>query len=463
MRFGSIESVRFPKVTVPPTNDGDEMSMTPKAATYALYALAVILLGALAGAFCWVFFFLMDNGIELLWDALPSAIAADAWWWPLPMCLVGGLAVGLFQKRWPGQPREMNEVMTEVKATGRYEYRTVFVGFAGALLPLLFGASIGPEAGLTGVIAGACTWVGDRLKFLGREFRELASVGIAAVAGAMFSAPLYGLAVPVFGDGEARESMADAKVLIPKPAKIAVYIVAIASALAAMMGLGALFGGMGGLPRFTDLNAGTREWLLLAPLALAGAVVGWTSHAAGALARACARAMGERPVAKALVAGAILGTAGCLLPYTMFAGETQAVQLEIAWTEIGAAALIATALVKPFILQFCLNLGWRGGKFFPMVFSGIALGYGLASLTGADPVFCLCVCTAGALGAMMRQPLMAALLLFLCFPAQGVVAMLAAAVVGSLIPVPKAWLPETPHAAAAAAVSETPGKPAPRN
>ena len=63
------------------------------------------------------------------------------------------------------------------------------------------------------------------------------SVGIAAIAGAMFSAPLYGLAVPVFGDGEARESMADAKVLIPKPAKIAVYIVAIASALAAMMGL----------------------------------------------------------------------------------------------------------------------------------------------------------------------------------------------------------------------------------
>ena len=124
------------------------MSMTPKAATYALYALAVIILGALVGAFCWVFFFLMD--------------------------------------------------------------RTVFVGFAGALLPLLFGASIGPEAGLTDVIAGACTWVGDRLKFLGRGFRELASVGIAAVAGAMFSAPLYGLAVPVLGDGEVHESVADA-------------------------------------------------------------------------------------------------------------------------------------------------------------------------------------------------------------------------------------------------------------
>lgn len=409
---------------------------------YGLYGLAIVLVGGVAGAFCWLFFFLMDMGIDLLWNVLPNAIAPDLWWWPLPICLVGGVAVGLFQKTWPGQPREMNEVMAEVKTTGRYEYRHILVGFAGALLPLLFGASIGPEAGLTGVIAGTCTWVGDRLKFLGREFRSLASVGIAAVVGAMFSAPLYGLAVPVFGDGENAESMDEAKVLVAKPYKIAAYVAAVAAALGAMMGLGALFGGMGGLPRFTDLNTGVLEWWLLVPLALAGALVGWLGHGAGSLAAACSRTLGERPVLKALIAGALLGLCGCVLPYTLFAGETQAKQLELVWQHVGAAALIATALVKPFVLQFCLNLGWRGGKFFPMIFSGISLGFGLAALTGADPVFCLCTCTAGAMGAMMRQPLLAALLLFMCFPAHTAVPLLAAAVIGSLVPVPKQWLTE---------------------
>lgn len=410
--------------------------MVTRAATLVVYAFAIVLLGGIAGAFCWLFFFLMTTGINLLWVKLPELVAPGAIWWPLPVCILGGLIVGLFQRRWPGRPAEMNEVMADVKKSGRYEYRGIFVDFVGALIPLLFGGSIGPEAGLTGVIAGACTWVGDRLKFLGREFRDLAEVGIVAVVGAMFDAPLYGLAVPIFGDGEARESMADAKVLAPRPAKIIAYVAAVTAALGAMIGLGALFGGMGGLPRFTDFQIGSFELMLMLPLALAGALVGWLSHVAEALSGAISRAMGDRPVAKALLAGLVLGGLGCVLPYTMFAGETQAEELQATWMGMTAVVLICTAIVKPFVLHLCLGLGWRGGKFFPMIFSGVALGYGLALLSGANPGFCLCACTAATLGAMMRQPVMPVLLLILCFPVKAVVVMLACAAIGSLIPNP---------------------------
>lgn len=330
----------------------------------------------------------------------------------------------------------MNEVMAQVKKSGRYEYNKIFVDFFGALIPLLFGGSIGPEAGLTGVIAGACTWVGDRLKFLGREFRELAEVGIVAVVGAMFDAPLYGLAVPVFGDGEVRESMADAKVLVPKPAKIVAYAVAVAAALCTMLALGVLFGGMGGLPRFTEISVTTIEFIWLLPLALAGASVGWIGHAAGALGSKLSALMGDKPVLKATLAGFILGIVGCFLPFTLFAGETQAEELQLIWISIPPVILIATALIKPFMLHLCLNFGWRGGKFFPMIFCGIAMGYGCAQLTGIDAGFCLCACTAAALGTMMRQPLMTVLLLVLCFPVKAVLVMLICAAIGALIPSP---------------------------
>ena len=40
----------------------------------------------------------------------------------------------------------------------------------------------------------------------------------------------------------------------------------------------------------------------------------------------------------------------------------------------------------------------------------------------------------------MRQPLMVALLLILCFPVKAVVFMLVAACIGSVIPVPKAFI-----------------------
>ena len=77
-----------------------------------------------------------------------------------------------------------------------------------------------------------------------------------------------------------------------------------------------------------------------------------------------------------------------------------------------------------------------------MIFSGVSLGYGFALLTGAAPAFCVAACTPALMGAVMRQPIMAALLLMLCFPLKGIAVMLVAAVVGAAIPLPKVIQPE---------------------
>ena len=136
----------------------------------------------------------------------------------------------------------------------------------------------------------------------------------------------------------------------------------------------------------------------------------------------------------------ILGGIGVLLPFTMFAGEAQTEMLAAQWTGMSALVLLATGFLKVLSTQVCLGLGWRGGHFFPIIFAGISIGYACAGLFGIDPVFALCVCTAGLLGVVMRQPLMVTLLLILCFPVKAVVFMLIAACIGSVIPVPKAFI-----------------------
>lgn len=468
-----------------------------------LFGVLTVALGAFAGAFAWAFFFLMNLGIDLLWVKAPTAL--EAWGlpavaYPLVFCALGGLVIGLFQKRCGPYPQDMNTVMAEVKSTGRYDYRHMGASFGGALLPLLFGGSIGPEAGLTGVIAGLCTWVGDKMRFMGAQIRELSQVGVAAVVSAIFSAPLFGLAAPLVGyadesqgrptaagsygadrpetaagsDGADRsETVAGTTsvgatswsptsatadpatntdshrgasnapattVEIPKPAKLVVYLLAVAGALGAMLLLGNLFGHGGGLPHFSDISLGAAELAWALPCVALGAAAGWLFHAAGRAVRVVAQRIGERPVAKAVIAGALLGAAGIALPFTLFAGEAQTEQLAATWTTLTAGALIATGFLKVVATQACLGLGWRGGHFFPIIFAGIALGYGMAALTGIDPVFALCATTAALLGTVMRQPVMTALLLFLVFPVKAVFVLLTAAALGALVPVPQAWL-----------------------
>ncbi len=212
----------------------------------------------------------------------------------------------------------------------------------------MFGGSIGPEAGLTGVVAGLCSWVGDRLKFVGAEMRELANAGTAAILSTIFSAPLFGLAAPLFGyadDADGRRHRIDSSAAtvvsapqVSKPVKTAVYLLSVAGALGAFMLLNEVAGGGSGLPHFSAMAVGTSELAWALPVVALGACAGWLFHGFGwAVGKLSAR-LGDRVVVKAVVAGAILGVLGIFLPFTLFAGEAQTEMLAQQWTALGAGA-----------------------------------------------------------------------------------------------------------------------------
>lgn len=83
------------------------------------------------------------------------------------------------------------------------------------------------KLGLTGVIAGICTWVGDKFKNLLKnikEFDDLSSIGISATLSIIFSSPLFGFIEPLENE--------DGNTTLPKKAKIVLYFLVILSAFA---------------------------------------------------------------------------------------------------------------------------------------------------------------------------------------------------------------------------------------
>ena len=401
----------------------------------ALFLLSVILTGAIAGSLVWLILFVMNSGLDFIWNQMSSCFGTL---YPVVMCIIGGVVIGLFARRYGQYPEDLRAVMSRVKRDGGYGYDKLGRISVAAVLPLVFGGSVGPEAGLTGVIAGLCSWVSDRMRRFGRDFRELSEAGVAATMSALFTAPLYGFAVGM----SRRPAEDDGGPKLSGWVKAVVYICAIAGALGALMVLNHLIGGGMSLPHYDWEAIGSSEILWMIPLIVVGALAGWLFCIADASLSRLSGRIGDRPVLKPVVAGAILGVCGVVLPLTMFSGEAQVEVLDEQWAAMGAVLLLAIGLIKIVVTAMCVNMGWRGGHFFPVIFAGISIGYGMSQLTGADPVFCLCVVTAALVGGVMRKPLMAVLLLFLCFPVLAAIPMAIAAFVGSRMPLPH-WVSES--------------------
>ena len=84
------------------------------------------------------------------------------------------------------------ELLFTFKKEGKYPCDHLAIRTIAALLPLIFGASLGPEAGLTGIIAGLCFWAGSKFRYAVKHMEELSNIGQGASLDVIFRSPLFG-------------------------------------------------------------------------------------------------------------------------------------------------------------------------------------------------------------------------------------------------------------------------------
>ena len=152
-----------------------------------------LIIGAVVGAIIWTFLKAMALGIGFVWETLPQQIGLPILTYTVVVCTFGGLLIGLFRKKFGDYPENLDVVMGKVKTEKSYSYDNMLVMLLAALFPLLLGASIGPEAGLTGVIVGLCYWAGDNMKFAGVNTKAYSEVGTAVTLSVLFGSPLFGI------------------------------------------------------------------------------------------------------------------------------------------------------------------------------------------------------------------------------------------------------------------------------
>ena len=399
-----------------------------------IFLLYTVILGGIVGAIIWSFLRLMNLGIEFLWDYVPSNLNFP--FYTICVCVGGGFIIGLWKKKFGDYPEELGTVIGKVKKSGRYPYNNIFPTLGSALFPLLIGASVGPEAGLTGVIAGLCTWVGDKLKIYFREIEELTKIGLSATLGTIFRSPMFGFMEPIESDKET---------VLPKSSTIVLYFAAILSSFGVFILLGKLFGGRTGLAGLEAKEIELSQYLYAIPLTVIGIAAGYLYFIFKKLTFSLEQKLKKYTVLRATAGGLLLGVTGTLLPLTMFSGEHQIVEVMSQAETIGAVMLIVIAVAKLLLTNICIDSGLKGGHFFPVIFCGICIGCAMSLLFGIDMVFCASIVTTALVGHTLKKPLATVLLLMIVFPARLIPIMLFAAAVAKFIGTPKALLTKASH------------------
>lgn len=413
--------------------------MSVKIKNRFIFCSICIIVGGTISAIVWSFLKIMSLGIKLLWDVVPANIPVNNILYTFAICVIGAIIIGLLQKKFGEYPEELDVVMTKIKRDGRYPYNNIPIVLVMAILPLLFGASIGPEAGLTGVIVGLCYWAGDKMKFSGQKLKDLTQVGISASLSAIFFAPFFGFIMPIENNNESdnENDDNDNSFVFPKKYKTFSLFLAIGSSVGVFALLNSIFGGGMGLPHFDNFTFVKSDLIYIVPLVIFGSLLGMFYYIFEKLTKNLSKALKGKPIVIALIGGVSLATCGVFLPLTMFSGEEETHTLIENFSSYAPFILIATAFIKVFITNLCIHTGWRGGHFFPAIFAGVSLGYGISLLLPISPVFAVCIVTASTLGIIMKKPLSVSLLLMLCFPFNSIVFLLIASFLASIIPIPK--------------------------
>ena len=381
---------------------------------FGMVALAIAV-GFVIGLVVWAVFWASSALTELLWingrtsleNALSKAGTAS-WWLPVAFCGIGGLVIGLWTRFFGGQPESLENVMASVKTTGGYQLEHPGASIVGFLLPLVFGGSIGPEAGLTGIIAAACTRIGNSLKAAGIRVKHITDVTVSAALSAVFASPFVGV---VAAAEDSMPALDPSNYEFRRKIKLVLYT---ASALGAIIGIAlftSVFGKESGVPHFDGVTPGANKLWWALPCILFGYLAVLIYHTASTGFAKLDTRLGDHPVAKPFAAGLILGI-------------------------LAVPLLIATGLLKCAVTPLCINFGWRGGHFFPVIFAGIALGYGIASVGGFEPMFCVAITTATLVAGVQRKALIAIAMLLLCFPVQSIPWIGIACLVGASLPLP---------------------------
>ena len=363
------------------------------------------------GVLTWILASILGIGTNLLWYELRTSF--DWWFFPLLICVPAGLLIGSVEKKYHSNPKRFPAIFESIKKLGTYNAGNFGAATFSFMAPLLCGGSVGPGVGLFSLLATFISRFVPRFRTLSMQINDSFVVRTSD-----------------------KEDKAEIRL-----AKKTRYSIAALIAAGFAFSVALLIHFLGWylyFPRFeiAEITLSNLLWALLA-LPLSYIIAFALLSAASAFTRVAMRYQ-RATIQKSIVCGIVLGLAGIEFPMLLCTGQVKSFELMTAWTVMSCSALFALGLAKLFITPLCIALGWGGGPFFPVILGCLSIGYGFATISGADPIMLTAILSAAILTSMTKQPVLVVILMLLCFPLDSSPFLIVSALIFSKVPFPEA-------------------------
>lgn len=349
-------------------------SAGPSVRLLILAAIPAVLIG-IGSALILKFVYILSDLLEpVLWQTLPKAFGAteSTPWWIFTVLTVTGALIGAVVWLVPGHAGP-DSATTELN--GPFPKLLALPSLAVVLvLSLAGGVSLGPENPILAINAVLAVTLLGRLKRMPPAL--LSALAVAGTVGALFGTPVAAalLFTGVVGSSKLPGSLWD-KLFLPLAA-------AAAGSATTLLVDGPVF--TMGLPPVGQLQP--FGLLMATVVAMLAAVIGVIMIWVFPFVHRAFHAL-RNPLLFTLLGGIVLGALGMIGgPITLFKGAEQTGELLKNSGHYSAGQLAAIAGIKILALLVAAAAGFRGGRIFPSVFIGTALGMLGAALIPGLPL-----------------------------------------------------------------------------
>lgn len=341
-------------------------------------------------------------GSHFLWESLPHHLHVGNLYSFLILAILCGLVIWLKMK-WGNLPKTSHDLLHELSQKGTVSYRNTWKNLVLALVILISGAGVGPEAPLLGAVIAYSIWQADKLRYLEANWERCQGQGLGQWFKYLFHPSRFLLPYPTSQKQTGKKLR---NLLIANGILVFWLLMRLTDQPSFVTKLGETTWSL------TDL-------LFFLPLCLYGYAIGKGYSWLKPFIRAGLDRLNlSLSIKICLGAIAIFGVT-ILAPTLLFSGQHSLHSIVELGMETPVLTLLILSLAKLIFLDFCLWTGWTGGDIFPITFAAFLQGFAVAQLfPQVDSLFVVLVVSLSMAIALLEKEWLAGIFISLFFPMQ---------------------------------------------